>query len=315
MNTQPFVGMDIAKESIDILVRPSGEFLSLLNTEDGIAEICQRMRAISPALIVMEATGGYERPLAAALHHAGLPVRVVNPRQVRDFARSTGELAKTDRIDAAVIAHFAETLKPEVREIPGEEERDLDALVTRRSQLKDMLTAEQNRLHTAAAKLRPSINAHILWLQQQIEEVEAETDRMISEDEGWTAKQELLTSTPSVGSTTANTLIAKLPELGTVSAREIAALVGVAPFAHDSGKFKGQRRISGGRADVRSALYMAAFSGIRCNPVLRAHYAQLRARGKCYKVAIVACMRKLITILNAMVKAELHWRQTPATAA
>lgn len=315
MNTQPFVGMDVSKKSIDILVRPSGEFLSLPNTKDGIAEICQRMQVIGPALIVMEATGGYERPLAAALHDAGLPVRVVNPRQVRDFARATGKLAKTDRIDAAVIALFAETLQPEVREIPGEEERDLDALVTRRSQLKDMLTAEQNRLRTAAAKLRPSIHAHILWLQQQIEEVEAETDRMISEDEAWRAKQELLTSTPSVGPTTANTLIAKLPELGTVSAREIAALVGVAPFAWDSGQFKGQRRISGGRADVRSALYMAAFSGIRFNPVLRAHYEQLRARGKPYKVAIVACMRKLITILNSMMKAKLHWMQTPAPAA
>lgn len=315
MNTQPFIGMDVAKQSIDILVRPSGEFLSLPNTEDGIAEICQRMQAIDPALIVMEATGGYERALSAALHDAGLPVRVVNPRQVRDFARATGELAKTDRIDAAVIALFAETLRPEVREIPGEEERDLDGLVTRRNQLKEMITAERNRVRTAVAKLRPSIHAHILWLQQQIEEVEEETDRVIREDEKWQAKQDLLTSTPSVGPTTANTLIAKLPELGTVNAKEIAALVGVAPFAHDSGQFRGQRRIFGGRADVRSALYMAALSGIRWNSVLQAHYEQLRARGKSFKVAIVACMRKLIIILNSMMKANLHWKQTPVTVA
>ena len=296
-----FVGIDISKRALDVVVRPTGEYTGHTHDAAGIATLVEQMRSLSPERIVMEATGGYERNVAQALGDARLPVVVINPRQARDFAGALGQRAKTDRVDAGVLAHFAEAVQPQPRALPTPQARDLEALSTRRAQVVEMITAEKNRLGMAAAALQPRIREHISFLEQEREALEGELDAFISTDPQWDARAKLLQSTPGVGPQTARALVALLPELGELSMRAVAALVGVAPYTRESGRYKGQRRISGGRADVRTALYMATFSAVRCNSVMRAHYKQLRARGKLFKVAMVACMRKLIGILNTMV--------------
>jgi transposase len=302
-----FVGIDVSKKKLDVVTLHRGEHRTVRNDAGGIEDVCEQMLALRPQLIVMEATGGYERELAIALVLAGLRVAVVNPRQARDFAKAMGTLAKTDKVDAGVLALFGERMLPEARGVPEQEVRELDALMTRRGQLVEMLTAEKNRLGMAPRALKPSIQEHVRWMERQVEEIEGELEQVIEASPIWKARDELLTSVPGVGAVLSHTLIAKLPELGQVSAKRSAALVGIAPFARDSGPRKGKRSIWGGRADVRSVLYMATLSAIRWNPVIRAHYQQLIARGKLFKVAIVACMRRLLTILDAMVRKNERW--------
>lgn len=313
MNNGIFVGIDVSQRTLDIVVRPTGEYFQALNDAEGIAKLRERLLELRPTLVVMEATGGYERELSIALVLGGLAVAVVNPRQVRDFAKSMNRFGKTDRVDAGVIAMFAEKLTPEARGVPEKEVRELDALVTRRQQLIDMRTAEKNRVGLAPASQKVRIKDHIGYLDAQIDAVEEELESAIQKSRVWEARDELLRSMPAIGPVTSSTLIARVPELGRLSSKAIAALIGVAPFAVDSGKYKGQRKIWGGRADVRTTLYMATISAIRCNPVIRAHYEQLKGRGKLAKVAIVACMRKLLVILNAMVRTNQPW--CPNTAA
>ena len=313
MNNGIFVGIDVSQGTLDVLVRPTGEYFRAGNDPEGIAQLRKRLLELRPELVVMEATGGYERELAIALVLVGLPVAVVNPRQVRDFAKSMNRLGKTDRVDAGVIAMFGEKLNPEARGVPEKEVRELDALVTRRQQLIDMRTAEKNRTGLAPASQKLQIKDHIRYLDAQIDAIEKEQEDAIQKSQVWKARNELLTSAPAIGPVTSSTLIARVPELGRLTNKAIAALIGVAPFAVDSGKYKGQRKIWGGRADVRTALYMATISAIRCNPVIRAHYEQLKGRGKHSKVAIVACMRKLLIVLNAMVRTNQPW--CPKTAA
>lgn len=302
-----FVGIDVSKKTFDVLIRPSGEYVRGTNNAAGIQALVEQMRTLSPEGIVVEATGGYERKLMRALGEAELPVARVNPRQARDFAKAIGRRAKTDRVDAGVLAHFADAVRPEPRAMPTAAAQALEALRTRRQQVVEMITAEKNRLGTAPEEMQPRIREHVRFLEQEREGLEEELDRHIAEDAKWHARDVLLRTTPGIGPQTARTLIALLPELGELSGRELSALVGVAPYARDSGQFKGQRKIAGGRADVRTALYMATFSAVRWNPVVRAHFEQLCARGKLFKVAMVACMRKLLTILNTMVRTNTAW--------
>jgi transposase len=277
------------------------------NAPDGIEELVERLGKIGPQLVVMEATGGFEVPAAGALAAAEIPVVIANPRQVRDFAKSTGQLAKTDAIDAHVLALFAERVKPEVRALPDEDARALDAVVKRRRQIIDMITAEINRLGFALPTVKKGIKKHIRWLERQLDEVDSDLDGLIRNSPVWQAKSDLLRDVPGVGPNLARTLIAELPELGRLSNKQIAALVGVAPLARDSGLFRGKRRVWGGRATVRSALYMSILSATKWNPVIRVFYQRLRAQGKPPKVAMVACMRKLLTILNAMLRDGRSW--------
>lgn len=302
-----FVGIDVAKDRLDLAWRPTGERWAAPNTERGIRSICRRLRTPAPALIVLEATGGLELPLTGALAAAGLPVVVVNPRQVRDFAKATGQLAKTDALDAAVLAQFAEAVRPEPRPLPDAATQALSALLLRRRQLIGMLTAEKNRLGSAPAPVRTAIVAHIRWLKSRLAELDADLARTIRESPLWREKDDLLQSTPGVGPVLARTLLASLPELGTLTRQQIAALVGVAPLNRDSGRFRGSRRVWGGRAHVRAALYMSALVATRFNPVIRAFYHRLCAAGKAKKVALTACMRKLLTMLNAMLKHQTPW--------
>lgn len=311
MKSEIYVGVDISKGALDVVVRPTGEYYRVENDEKGIDQIRTHLLELRPKLVVMEATGGYERELAIALYVVGLAVAVVNPRRVRDFAKAMNMLAKTDRVDAGVLALFGEKVAPEARGMPEAETRELDALATRRQQLVEMRTAEKNRMGVAAGKQKPGIQEHIGYLDQQIGGIQEELEALITKNPGWQVRDELLRSVPSVGPRTSEMLISRLPELGQLTSKKIAALIGVAPYPRDSGMYKGQRRIWGGRADVRTAMYMATISAVRCNPVIKAHYQQLRARGKLPKVAIVACMRKLLVILNAMVKANLHWQVFP----
>jgi transposase len=307
MSTPTYVGIDVSKAQLDVALLPSAECWREPNDEAGIARLTQRLHDFSPALIVLEATGGLERPLTAALVQAQLPVAVVNPRQVRDFARATGQLAKTDRIDAAVLALFAERVRPEVRELADEALQELDALMTRRRQLLEMITAEHNRSLVAPRPVQKRIQKHVDWLKRELAGVDADLDQAIQSSPAWRAKENLLRSVPGVGPVLSRTLIAELPELGTLNRREIAALVGVAPLNRDSGSLRGQRIIWGGRASVRAALYMAAVSSTRFNPVIRTFYQRLRDKGKPAKVALVACMRKLLVILNSMLRSGTAW--------
>lgn len=304
---QHVVGVDVSKRTLDMEVRPTGEVCAVANDAQGIAELRERLLELRPHLIVLEATGGYERELSIALALAGLAVAVVNPRQVRDFAKAVGKLAKTDRVDAGVIALFGERVRPEPRGVPEEEARELDALVTRRQQLTEMITAEKNRLSLAPGSMKPDIREHVQFMRQRLSDIEMELRRMVESSPIWRAREDLLTSAPGIGEKTAHALIAQLPELGRLTSKQISALVGVAPFARDSGRYRGQRRIWGGRASVRSALYMATFAALHCNPIIRAHYHQLCNRGKEFKVAMVACMRKFLVILNTMVRFNTHW--------
>lgn len=303
-----FVGIDVAKAHLDIAVRPSGEHWRATNQEPAIAELATRLGTLGPASVVLEATGGLEGPLAAALAAAGLPVVVVNPRQVRDFARATGKLAKTDRLDAAVLAHFADAVRPEPRPMPDATSRALAARVARRRQLVEMLTAEKNRRHTAAVPaLRTELDEHIAWLQQRLQCLDDDLAQTIQQSPLWRAKEDLLRSVKGVGPVLSLTVLTDLPELGTLDRKQIAALVGVAPLARDSGTLRGKRTCWGGRACVRAALSMAALVGARFNPVLRDQYERLLKAGKPKKVALVACMHTLLLILNAVVRDQVRW--------
>lgn len=302
-----FVGIDVSKAQLDVAVRPSGETWTVAQDEAGLSGLVARLHTLAPALIVVEATGGWEVALVGALAAALLPVAVVNPRQVRDFARSTGTLAKTDRLDAQSLAHFAEALRPQPRSLPNGQAQELSALLQRRRQLVDMLTAEKNRLPLAARRIRPQLQTHIAWLQRQISQFDDDLRELLRSSPLWRDKEDLLRSAPGVGPVLATTLVAALPELGTLTRQQIAALVGVAPLNRDSGTLRGRRTVWGGRAQVRTVLYMSTLVAVRHNPVLAAFYQRLRAAGKAPKVALTACMRKLLTILNAMLKHHTRW--------
>jgi transposase len=309
-----FVGIDVSKHQLDIAVRPGDERWTTPNTPDAFGPLIKRLAARQPTLIVLEATGGLEAAVVAELAYAGLPVAVVNPKRVREFARASGRLAKTDQLDAAVLAHFAEAIRPPVRPLPTAESDRLAALVTRRRQVLDMLTAERNRQRTAPSAMRQRIAAHITWLDAEAQALDDELRQFIDQNPTWHATDDLLQSAPGVGPVTAMTLVADLPELGHLDRQEIAALVGVAPMNRDSGHKRGKRRTQGGRAHVRSVLYMAALSASRFNPVIRTFYQRLVQRGKEHKVALTACMRKLLVILNAMVKNQEPWRHADKIA-
>lgn len=304
-----YVGIDVAKEWLDVAERPGGSVWRVPNDEAGIGELVERLAKRVPEVVVLEATGGMEARLLAALA-ALVPVAVVNPRQVRDFAKATGRLAKTDAIDAQVLAHFGEAVKPQPRPVPGEEARRLAALVARRRQVVEMLTMERNRRQTAATAVRGSVEEHIRWLERQLQDLDNDLTKAIGSSDLWRARDDILRSTPGVGSVSSVTLLASLPELGRLNRKEIAALVGVAPMNRDSGTLRGKRIVWGGRAQVRAVLYMAALVGTRHNPVLRAFYQRLLAAGKPKKVALTACMRKLLVTLNAMVRNNMHWQFT-----
>ena len=302
-----YIGIDVSKDHLDVAERPKGDVSRIANDDGDINKLVSELKALKPQLIVMEATGGYEMPLAGALASGGLPVSVVNPRQVRDFARSTGKLAKTDSIDARVLAHFAEAIRPTPRPLPDAQAQHLSAVLTRRSQLVGMLTAEGNRLGRAPQPVRRRVQAHIDWLKKELVKVDDDLNAVVKESPIWRAKDRILTSTPGVGKVVSLTLLADLPELGTLNRKEIAHLVGVAPLNRDSGLFKGKRIVWGGRARVRRALYMAALVATRYNPVIKAFYQRLCAAGKAKKVALIACMRKLLLILNSMLKHGTQW--------
>lgn len=307
-----FVGIDVAKATLDVAVEPSREIWAVTNDAAGIEEVISRLVRLAPTLIVLEATGGFEAAVTAALASVGLPIIVVNPRQVRDFAKALGQLAKTDTIDARTLACFAERVRPAPRPLPTEAAQVLDALLTRRRQLVEMLTAETNRLGLARNPVRRDITQHIRWLKRRLHDVDAELRTSIQASPVWRAQDNLLQSVPGVGPVLSLTLLAELPELGRLTRREIAALVGVAPLNRDSGELHGRRLVWGGRASVRAVLYMATLAATRANPVIRAFFQRLRAAGKPAKVALTACMRKLLTILNAMVRHHTHWRVATA---
>lgn len=305
-----FVGIDVSKRRLDVAMRPTGERESVANDKAGIKALVKRLAKNQPAWIVLEATGGLERPVTLALVGAELPVVVVNPRQVRDFAKATGQLAKTDSIDADVLAHFAEAVRPQLRPLPDAVTLELRALTARRRQIIEMIGAERNRLATASKIVKKRIDAHIRWLEQELQRADQDLDQSIQQSPIWQENENLLRSVPSIGPVTSRTLLAELPELGTLNRKQISALAGLAPFNRDSGSLKGRRSIWGGRAPVRSALYMAALVATRRNSVLRAFFERLRAKGKLFKVALVACMRKLLTILNSMIKHKTRWSET-----
>jgi transposase len=304
---QVFIGIDVAKKELEVAVRPTGHHCVFTNDEDGIACLVEFVQCCSPMLIVLEATGGLETVVVSALAAKGCPVVVVNPRQARDFAKATGKLAKTDSIDAHVLAHFADAVRPEIRALKDVEAQNLDALNTRRRQIVEMLTAEKNRLLMAPVWTRKDIQRHIDWLEKCLDKVNRELEKLLKKSPVWREKDSILQSTPGVGPVLSVTLLADLPELGTLNGKQIAALVGVAPLNRDSGMFRGRRSIWGGRADVRSILYMSTMSAIRFNPVIKVFYQRLRAAGKVHKVAVTACMRKLIVILNAMIRDGHCW--------
>ena len=305
-----FVGIDVSKETLDVAIRPTGEGRGFAHNEEGLSQMAEWIQSLSPQLIVLEATGGFEvEPIRALISRGLLPV-LMNPRQIRDFAKATGTLAKTDKIDAQIIARFAEAVRPEVRPLPTPEAQELGALNTRRRQLVEMLTAEKNRFRMVPPAIRKEIQAHILWLEKNLEKVNTALSDRIQANPLWRNKDEILRSAVGVGPKTSTTLLSDLPELGTVNGKKISALVGLAPLNRDSGKFRGRRMIWGGRAVVRSALYMSALAAKRFNPVIRDFYERLRAAGKPFKVAMTACMRKLLIILNTMLKNQTPWQTT-----
>jgi transposase len=308
VSPQIFVGIDVAKAHLDIALRPTGTRWTVANDDAGIADLVTQLQGVCPTLIVLEATGGLQRPVVAALTVAALPVVVVNPRQARDFAKATGQLAKTDALDARALAHFAEAIRPTPRPVPDAQTEELRALLARRRQLIAMRTAEQNRLGSASRRLYADIEAHITWLNARIVTLDDALDTALRASPVWREREDLLRSVPGIGPVCARTLVLDLPELGTLSRQHLAALVGLAPFHRDSGTLRGTRTIWGGRAQVRTALYMSTLVAVRYNPVLKAFYQRLRAAGKVAKVALVACMRKLLTILNAMVKHQTPWQ-------
>jgi transposase len=306
-SSEVFVGVDVSKDALDVCVIPENQGWRVSNDDAGIGGVVKRLKAMIPARIVMEATGNLQVPLAVALVKADLPVVVMNPRQVRDFAKSRGYLAKTDRIDARVLAEYGQANRPEIRPLKDEQTLELDALVNRRRQLKDMLTSEKNRLQTPSTRVQKDLKAHITWLEKRIKDVDKDLDAFIKSTPVWREKDSIIRSVPGAGPVLSVNLLAKVPQLGIMNRRQISALIGVAPFTCDSGIFKGQRRIWGGIAEVRNVLYMATLAAIRSNPVIRAFYARLVNAGKKRKVAITACMRRLLVIINAMVRTRTMW--------
>jgi transposase len=302
MNFSAFVGIDVSKKHLDVAVLPSGTRRRVDNDPEGHLAIVNLLRELGPVLVVVEPTGGYETALVCALTEVKIAVAVVNARQIRDFAKSRGKLAKTDRIDADILACFAEANRPEPRPVPDEQTRQLEALVSRRRQLVDMRVMEMNRKELAPKAVRPSIETVIKFLSKQIDDADRRITELIDSNSTWRAKDDILKSVKGIGRVVAATLMALLPELGHLNRKKIAALVGVAPFNNDSGSKRGRRSIWGGRAAVRSVLYMAAVVARTHNPLIRALYERLTARGKLPKVALVACMRKLLTVLNAMLR-------------
>lgn len=307
-----YVGIDVSKASLDVAVAQAGKFWSVQNTSKGIEILVKRLEELTPRLVVLESTGGYELAVAQALYVAGIPVAVVNPSRVREFARSIGQLAKTDKIDARLLVLFAERVKPAPSRLPDEAEQYLTGLVRRRRQLLEARTAEINRRDSTHLALQAQLEKHIDWLTSEIETLNQQIDDFIDQHPLWSQRDEILQSAPGVGSVLSRTLLAEVPELGRLNRKQIAALIGVAPMNRDSGSKRGKRSIRGGRTAVRSVLYMATLSAIRHNPVIRDFYQRLLENGKEKMVAIVACMRKLIVILNAMARDQLPW--CPATA-
>jgi transposase len=303
-----YVGIDVAKDRLDVVLRPTGEYLGTTNDERGIKAVVRHLRKQEEiALVVLEATGGLEQPAAAALALAGVPVAIVNPRQVRDFAKAVGRLAKTDRIDAAVLAHFAEAIRPEARPLANEQARELAAVLLRRRQLLAMITAEGNRVRTASKTVGKRIEAHLRWLRKELTRANEDLARTVRESPVWREKDDLLRSVPGVGPALSATLLAELPELEHLDRRRLAALVGVAPLNRDSGTLRGIRTVWGGRSGVRTTLYMATLSATRHNPAIREFYGRLCAKGKPKKVALTACMRKLLAILGAVLRNRTPW--------
>lgn len=302
-----FVGIDVSKAQLDVAVYPQGLKESFANASEGVGRVVQWLHEIKPTLIVVEATGGYERQAVRAFVTEGLPIVVANPRQVRDFAKAIGKLAKTDAIDAEVLARFAEAVRPEVRPLADQATEELRALIARRRQITEMIVAESNRLAGASKSVAKRIAAHIRWLRTDLARADKDLDQSIRQSPIWREQEDLLTSVPGVGPIVSCTLVAELPELGSLNRKKIAALVGVAPLNRDSGTLRGRRAIWGGRATVRAVLYMAALVAKRFNPVIRDFYQRLVNAGKPPKVALVACMRKLLTILNSMIKHKTRW--------
>jgi transposase len=303
-----FVGIDVAKAQLDIALRPTGERWTVPNDPHGCVTLVERLQTVHPTLIVLEATGGLERPVTAALATAGLPVVVVNPRQARDFARATGPLAKTDALDARALAHFADVIRPTPRPLPDAQTQELRALLGRRQQLITMRTAEQNRLAGTSGRLQTDIAAHITWLNERLATLDDDLETLLRASPLWLDNDDLLQSAKGIGPVCAHTLLLELPELGTLTRQQIAALVGVAPLNCDSGPLRGRRTIWGGRAHVRTVLYMGTLVATRFNPQIKAFYQRLLAAGKIKKVALTACMHKLVTILNAMLRHRTSWQ-------
>jgi transposase len=304
-----YVGIDVSKDRLDVHVRPSAEAFAVTRDGKGLNELIERLRSLVPTLVVVEATGGFETIVAAAIAGAHLPLAVINPAQVRHFAQAVGKRAKTDPIDAGIIARFAEAVKPEPRELPDEAARLLAELVGRRAQVIEMLVAERQRDKRATAtRLRKSIARHIAALEKELPEIDRDIDTMVRGSPVWRAKEDLLVTVPGVGNTLARTFLAEIPELGRLTRRQIASLVGVAPFTRQSGQWRGKSMIAGGRAIARSGVFLAALSAIRCNAPLRAFYQRLLLRGKAKMVALIAVARKLLTILNAMLRDKKQWQ-------
>jgi transposase len=316
-----YAGVDVSKNQLDVCVRHgeagrnrSGATFAVTHDDAGIDALVSRLVEERPVLVIVEATGGFERAVVGASAAAGLAVAVVNPRQVREFARATGRLAKTDALDAEVLAHFAQAIQPAPRPLPDEEIRTLQGILARRRQLVGMLTAENNRLHSATKPVAKRIAAHVRWLEKELSRTDGDLDGAIKRSPTLRENEALLRSVPGVGPVLARTLLAEVPELGTLTRRRLAALVGVAPLNRDSGTFRGRRGVWGGRADVRAALYMGALVATRRNPMVRQFYERLLAAGKPKKVALVACMRKLLSILNAVLRHRTPWRSPDALA-
>lgn len=316
-----FVGIDVSKSWLDVAVHEQEEVLRISNDDPGIASLVKRLKKWKPTLIILEPTGGFEMLVVAELTQAGLPVVVINAKRVRDFARATGRLAKTDKLDAKVLAHFAAAVRPPLRNLRSQEAEQFTALLTRRKQVLEMITVEKNRLVTVRTKMRSDIQAHLQWLSKDLKELDKEIEEFVENSPVWKEKDALLQTVPGVGRVTSATLLGMLPELGQLNRQEIAALVGVAPMNKDSGKKHGKRRVFGGRADVRSVLYMASLAAKKFNPVIRKFYERLLKHGKEKKVALTACspalaggarVRKLLVILNSMMHTKQPWRTQPA---
>jgi transposase len=310
-----FIGIDVSKDFLEVAVHQRETRFAVANKESDFPQLIAELISLRPKRIVLEATGGLEIPVVSALFAAGLPVVVVNPRQIRDFAKAKGQLAKTDKLDASVLAHFAAAIQPELRHVKNEAELELDALVTRRRQLVDMLAAEKTRLSsTATSAMREEVGEHIEWLKERLSDIDEQVRKRITDSSVWRVKDDLLRSVPGIGPITALALVADVPELGQLNRHQVAKLVGVAPLNCDSGKFRGQRHIFGGRQAVRNTLYMAIQSAVRHNPIIKEFYERLLANHKPKKVALVACMRKLLTIVNVMIKTNTKWQSAEKSA-